>query len=566
MPVFYPFLIAIIPILHLLVSNPGQARFSDAIIPMLISLGFALVAFVALRLILKNWEAAGLIVSLFLVLFYSFGYMVDLSPDVRVAYYTFSAFGIIMAIGIFLLVKFRGRLQQNPKHKTYVVAATLSLVGMTLLVSVVSLVSSERGRLGMHLLLAAFCIILFAGVFLLAKFRDRLRNLSRILNVVAAALMVLILVNLFTSGTPKFVTVGKDEVRRTAESTNVALPDPANLPDIYYIILDGYASNRSLEKFYGFDNSKFTGWLESRGFYVAHESHSNYFMTALSLAASLNMKYINYLSEEVGELSNDRTALSKMTEDNGLVHFLKSRGYKFAFFESNWGGTNKNRNADISVSGGSWLKDEFIVALLKTTALRGVFRQQVEKEGLFTREGVLRAFSMIPRIREEVDGPVFVFAHILPPHPPFLFDRNGNPASGSKGTWGETDRYLDQLMFVNGKTREMVDQILANSEKPPIIIIQADHGPLITNDADFDFPPNPGAEVAEIRTGILNAYYLPGGKEFLYEGISPVNSFKVVLNRLFGTGFKMLDDRSYVSSYEKPYSFKDITGTLDGMK
>ena len=34
---------------------------------------------------------------------------------------------------------------------------------------------------------------------------------------------------------------------------------------------------------------------------------------------------------------------------------------------------------------------------------------------------------------------------------------------------------------------------------------------------------------------ILNAYYFPGGRyEGLYEAISPVNSFRVVLNTFFG--------------------------------
>jgi hypothetical protein len=48
----------------------------------------------------------------------------------------------------------------------------------------------------------------------------------------------------------------------------------------------------------------------------------------------------------------------------------------------------------------------------------------------------------------------------------------------------------------------------------------------------------------EIAGPIMNAYYLPdGGSELLYDSISPVNSFRVILNRYFGMNMDLLDDR-----------------------
>ena len=71
-------------------------------------------------------------------------------------------------------------------------------------------------------------------------------------------------------------------------------------PDIYYLILDGYANSSTLKEVYGYDNQGFEDYLEEKGFKVASESRSNYAITALSLASSLNMEYINYLSEAGG--------------------------------------------------------------------------------------------------------------------------------------------------------------------------------------------------------------------------------------------------------------------------
>ena len=110
---------------------------------------------------------------------------------------------------------------------------------------------------------------------------------------------------------------------------------------------------------------------------------------------------------------------------------------------------------------------------------------------------------------------------------------------------------------MNKKVEEMVDAILANSKKPPVIVIQADHGPMPPGGSET--LADPTAEDARIRTGILNAYYLPGAGDSLYQSITPVNSFRVVLNTVFDTRFEILEDRVYMSSYENPYDFKDVT-------
>src|SRR5690606_20870239 len=66
-------------------------------------------------------------------------------------------------------------------------------------------------------------------------------------------------------------------------------------PDVYYIILDGYPRADILAERYGYDNSEFLEGLESRGFYIADGSHSNYGQTILSLTSSLNMDYLDTL-------------------------------------------------------------------------------------------------------------------------------------------------------------------------------------------------------------------------------------------------------------------------------
>ncbi|HET6823073.1 MAG TPA: hypothetical protein VFH34_10510, partial [Anaerolineales bacterium] len=84
-----------------------------------------------------------------------------------------------------------------------------------------------------------------------------------------------------------------------------------------------------------------------------------------------------------------------------------------------------------------------------------------------------------------------------------------------------------------------IHAILDRSEQPPVILLMGDHGP----------PPGRFA-TQEDRLKILNAYYVDDAvKEKLYDSISPVNSFRLILNEYFGMNYPLLEDTSY-SAYK----------------
>ena len=105
-----------------------------------------------------------------------------------------------------------------------------------------------------------------------------------------------------------------------------------------------------------------------------------------------------------------------------------------------------------------------------------------------------------------------------------------------------------------------LDSILAKSPRPPVIILQADHGPGLRLDW-YDM----GKTNLKERLSILSAYYLPDGADtMLYQSITPVNTFRVIFNHYHGAQFELLDDRSYFSSYYRPYQLTDVTAELAG--
>ena len=124
---------------------------------------------------------------------------------------------------------------------------------------------------------------------------------------------------------------------------------------------------------------------------------------------------------------------------------------------------------------------------------------------------------------------------------------------------GERDEYISgyrsQVAFINARLRDVVESIKARAGLEPVIIVQSDHGP----GSGLNWESSAGTDMTE-RSGILSAYYLPGGgTDLLYNSISPVNTFRVVFNAYFGGTYPMQPDRSSFSTWSAPYEFIDVT-------
>jgi hypothetical protein len=191
----------------------------------------------------------------------------------------------------------------------------------------------------------------------------------------------------------------------------------------------------------------------------------------------------------------------------------------------------------------------------------------------FVHEHCYRALHTFSQLREmpQVEGPKFVFVHLLLPHPPWVFGRQGELLEPAD-FWGDPltpdslarlrSRYVDQLVFTNTKLKETIDTILGQSVREPVIILQADEGPWTKEYMDYKQGGSGplSEETLEIRARILNAYYLPGdAAQALYPSISPVNTFRLVFNEYFNAELPLLEDRSYTSPGETPFRFTDVT-------
>ena len=373
-------------------------------------------------------------------------------------------------------------------------------------------------------------------------------------NIIALGL---VLVNLVWLGaTSKSPGVYDFSLGAEYAPVQVDLVRPENPPDIYYFILDSYGREDLLLQSYGFDNSNFRLELEKRGFYVPKCSQSNYARTDISLASSLNMEYLEDLSESFRPGNTSVTMLFDSLKHSAVRYNLEKMGYETVNFASGYEFTELY-DADYFLypppifSG----MTDFEGLILSTTIVR--YAQNSGRlnpdyiEGVNFRDRYRYVFNSIDEIAK-MPQLTFSYIHIISPHPPFVFDAKGDPTyppdfwnDQRKYTGGLYKKgYLNQVQFLNKSMLKAIDTIFAESKTPPVIIIQGDHGPWLQKNPEHFW--------------ILNAYYLPGHEDKLYPTISPINTFRVVFNEYFGGKYDMLKDVSYKSTVHNPFDVSEV--------
>lgn len=358
--------------------------------------------------------------------------------------------------------------------------------------------------------------------------------------------------------------------------------DVKKLPNIFHICLDEYAREDVLRELYDCDNGEFIKALRQRGFFVADKSRTNYCYTDLSLISTFNMDYLDNMTQKLSITESvDRSAAArKLLFGNAVFKGLKKAGYKIITFNTNETYTSIN-DSDIYYSpfSGALLNAFYYNMLINMTPAPVALKLLSINAYFFFdpadqhRKAVLYPFEKIDEIKN-YEFPYMACLWIDCPHPPFVFDDKGRNIVAMKKGMAEIDRWAIesdedrlnyranfrmQLKFISQKVIEMIDKIIAGSKRPPIIILQADHGPASL----FEFEKMPGDIITfKERFAILNAYYMPEAitkKPAFYETITPVNTFRIIFNEALKTDFKLLEDKCFHSIWLKPYKYVDVS-------
>ncbi len=318
-------------------------------------------------------------------------------------------------------------------------------------------------------------------------------------------------------------------------------------PNVYLISHDSYLRADALATFYGFDNRAFTNRLSALGFLLPSHSYANYNFTNLSLTTELGMNYVLSTAAEHKAL----LGTLKISGETEAATQFKRRGYTYIFANNGFFGSLKCSAFNDVCLNPQTSSYELYGALLDLTPAGWI----VTNPSVYSSYTVDRLTDFEPRKQRQ---PFLFFLHTVGLHN-FAWDADcryrpllplRQLVIGSTAALSAIKRaYVDQLQCVNRMTLAAVESLLARDPEA-IMIIQADHGTwsigglrsrprkdwMATREADELF-------------AILNAYRLPARcRRLLYDTISPVNSFRVVLSCIDGIDYPLLPDRHFLMS------------------
>ena len=185
------------------------------------------------------------------------------------------------------------------------------------------------------------------------------------------------------------------------------------------------------------------------------------------------------------------------------------------------------------------------------------------------RENNLYALDRLDEI-PDLPGPKYVFAHLVTTHPPYVHNADGSFTGRAQvAELGDAESYRRQLTYANSRLLALVDHIV-ESDPDAVILLQADEGPFPLRYRElgweFDWREATDEELEE-KFGILFAMRVPGADleaEGFHDAITPVNAFRIIFNARFGTDLSLLPDR--VLSHTDLYNFYQMFDITDRLR
>lgn len=317
--------------------------------------------------------------------------------------------------------------------------------------------------------------------------------------------------------------------------------DSCAKPDVYFILLDEYAGNTELKNLFTYDNTPFENELRQRGFYVTPNSQSNYNYTPFSVASTLNISYLPL--KDTNRSGADLNLAYETIRDSRMYHFFTGNGYTFYNFSVfDFEGQPARTHETFLPSRTRLITAQTFLSRMEKDILFNVitrFRSKAAQKKLtyYNRDNNERVYRLtFNKAAEKEPAPRFIYTHLMMPHYPYYYDKNGKEREYEElqeGKQVQTAGYTGYLQYANGKILSLVDHILKNAARPPVIILLGDHG-----FRHFEQPVERKYYFLNLQAVLLPSKNYSGFRE----GLSNINLFPLVLNNQFNAAVPLLPD------------------------
>jgi hypothetical protein len=405
--VFHPLLFSIFPILYIFTLNIDSLNPEEVILPIILVPIVSIGLWSLLSLILKNKYKAGMIISIGIILFFSYGHIHNILIDSEVT-------------------------EDFSRHR--------------------------------------YLVIPFVSIFLITtiyfvKTQKLLNNATTITNGISIALILMTLVNISSFAfTDTSMTLENESIFLPMTNTD-------SLPNVYYIFLDAYAGESVLNSVHNFDNSEFLTALKQKDFQIVEDANTNYALTTHVMSSVLNMQYINEIGTKLGKDSKNVHPLYDLIGNNQVMRDFKSMGYEIIVLGSSHNFSTDITVADeiLCLSNDS-INSEFNINLIKTSILKPIYALIFETHrdkilcSLSELPTVHNQFEKPIFVFSHLLIPHSPF--IFGPNG----EEKSSKTIEVTDEWDDNG-YVDQVKFINKKMLEFLETILVDEQDSIIIIM-----------------------------------------------------------------------------------------------
>lgn len=336
--------------------------------------------------------------------------------------------------------------------------------------------------------------------------------------------VIICLVSLFMAGIYNFTPTDKN--------TETIATGLKSTPNIYFIIPDRFPSHEALLES-GYDNSEFIAYLEEAGYYTKDNQLSedkikptdgavDTSRTPRFVASVLNM-------DEYVDINTPYNVVSRMIKYHSVGKILKENGYEYHHVGTWWAETEVNEMATVNyVFQSSTLmpSEELPVAILDRSIFRYLttypmqyFRAWDTLDEVRRQQHLFQLQSYKDAIASS-ENPKFVFVHLILPHPPYVWNAEGQPQENLE--LSDMERYIEQIKF----SESFLKQFIAEASEDDIVIIQSDEGM-----GFVDKELNKTLSNTQWN-GVLTAWHIPGAEEEELAGLKHTEVLKYVIELL----------------------------------
>lgn len=377
-----------------------------------------------------------------------------------------------------------------------------------------------------HIAPIFLALLLHAAWFIKQKLPEELAGI--IVSVLALVFGVLILLNGMMAA-PAIInrTSAEREARRQAEAAPKM--EAETMPNFYFILFDEFSTIPFMQKYFDYDNSALLGKLRDLGFNISQTGHNDSYLTAVVTA---NLFQLDYIAEP----DENAETLFMLRSDNKVFPLLRNAGYSvISSANAEFYGLPDAKSGSTTGTAKTASGEDIKTLVLSNTVLYPLLSFQ---NNYSERAGKLLKELEYMKDPTHFSNNEFILAHIELPHEPFLFNADGSLVKELRNghNWKEPAPYLNQYCYASDEMYDIAKTIIKNDPNS-IVWLLSDHSARAPSDPDLfkkKFPP-------EDMTNFFSAVYYEG-QMLDIEGLSGVNTFRLILNELLGTSFEMLPD------------------------